>query len=152
MSALGRGLIGAAAVSTLIVPIGVDGFLFADAHMNNPAWLPHAKLHCAMSFFGAIGLGLAALMILRVRPADDRASMGIAAFCATAFWAGLIASGWWPGTSYDFLGDPANYVAPPRVWGVATNLNVVVAVVTIIMGWTGYALVARSPAQPRVPG
>lgn len=145
MSGLGRRLIGTAAVSTLVIPIGVDGFLFADAHMNNPAWLPHAKLHCAMSFFGAIGLGAAALMILRARPAEDRASMAIAAFCATAFWGGLIASGYWPGTSYDFLGDPANYVAPPRVWGLAMNLNVAAAVLTIVTGWLGYAIVARTP-------
>lgn len=147
MSSLGRRLIGAAAVSTLVIPIGVDGFLFADAHMNNPAWLPHAKLHCAMSFFGAIGLGLAALMILRSHPAEDLTSMAIAAFCATAFWAGLIASGFWPGASYDFVGDPAVYVAAPRVWGLAMNLNVVAAVATIVTGWLGYFVAARSAAR-----
>jgi hypothetical protein len=39
--------------------------------MNNPAWLPHAKLHCAMSFFAGASLGLAALAILWVRPVSD---------------------------------------------------------------------------------
>lgn len=68
---LAKWLLSAAALSTIIIPIGVDAVLLADAHMNNPAWLPHAKLHCAMSFFAGASLGLAALAILLVRPVSD---------------------------------------------------------------------------------
>jgi ABC-type uncharacterized transport system permease subunit len=72
-----KGLLSAAALSTLIIPIGVDAVLLANGHMNNPAWLPHAKLHCAMSFFAAASLGIAALAILKVRPTSDRFSTHI---------------------------------------------------------------------------
>ena len=64
---LAKGLLVAAALSTLIIPIVTDAVLLANAHMNNPAWLPHAKLHCAMSFFAAASLGLAALAVLKAR-------------------------------------------------------------------------------------
>ncbi|MEG3862307.1 hypothetical protein [Microcoleus sp. herbarium12] len=71
-SHLAKSLLTTAALSTLIIPIGVDAVLLANGHMNNPAWLPHAKLHCAMSFFAAASLGIAALAILKVRPTSDR--------------------------------------------------------------------------------
>ena len=48
---IGKALIGFAAVSSVVIPIGVDGRLLSSMHMRNPRWLPHAKLHCAMSFF-----------------------------------------------------------------------------------------------------
>lgn len=93
------------AILTIVVPIGVDGVLFAKAHMANPLWLPHAKLHCAMSFFAAISLGLSSLAVLMTRPATDRTSAVIATFLSTAFWGGLVLSGTLPGTSYGFLND-----------------------------------------------
>ena len=61
---LAKSLLTAAAISTLIIPIGVDAVILANGHMNNPAWLPHAKLHCAMSFFAAASLGGSALAML----------------------------------------------------------------------------------------
>ena len=78
---LAKWLLGTAALSIIIIPIGVDAVLLAKGHMNNPAWLPHAKLHCAMSFFAAVSLGSAALVILKVRSVSDRFSMGLAALC-----------------------------------------------------------------------
>lgn len=53
---LAKRLLVVSALSTIIIPLGVDAVLLAKGHMNNPAWLPHAKLHCAMSFFAAISL------------------------------------------------------------------------------------------------
>jgi len=140
---LGRSLIASSAWASIVVPIGVDGFLFAKAHMNNPAWLPHAKLHCAMSFFAAIFLGLASLALLKARPVSDTTCMGIATFLGTSFWVGLIAAGQWPGTAYDFKNDPTVYMAPPIVVGVPMNVNVVTAVVTVIAGWLGFYLILR---------
>jgi len=137
---LGRRLIAIAAWSSILVPIGVDGWIAASAHMANPLWLPHAKLHTAMSFFGSIGLGIGALLVLRVSRPDDQPSMAVAAFLATAFWFGLIGAGFWPGTSYDFANDPAVYIAPPVVAGIAIHLNVVAASLSIILGWAGFAL------------
>jgi len=141
---LGRILIAVAAWSSILVPIGVDGWIAADAHMRNPLWLPHAKLHTAMSFFGAIGLGMGALLVLRVSRSDDWRAMAVAAFLATAFWFGLIGAGFWPGTSYDFANDPAVYLAPPTVGGIAIYPNVVAASLSIILGWAGFALTRLS--------
>jgi hypothetical protein len=138
---LARWLLTTAAISTLTIPIGFDAVLLANAHMNNPAWLPHAKLHCAMSFFAAASLGAAALAILKVRPTTDRFSMGLAAFLSSAFWMGLIAAGFWPGTSYGFLGDPIlGSVREPKLGGISIYPNVVAALLTIAIAAVGYWL------------
>jgi hypothetical protein len=140
-----------AALSTLIIPIGVDAVLLAKGHMNNPAWLPHAKLHCAMSFFAAASLGSSALAILQVRPTSDRFSMGLAAFLSSAFWIGLIAAGFWPGTSYGFLDDPVLGNTPePVLLGIIIYPNVVAALLTIAIAITGYWL-ARQPVLAERP-
>lgn len=142
---LGRNLIIFTAVLTIVVPIGVDGLLLAKAHMANPLWLPHAKLHCAMSFFAAISLGGSGLAVLWTRPATDRASAAIAAFLSTAFWVGLVLAGAWPGTSYGFLNDP-NFtnLKPPVVFGLPVDPNVALAVLSIILGWVGFVLILRA--------
>ncbi|MBW4694218.1 MAG: hypothetical protein KME27_20940 [Lyngbya sp. HA4199-MV5] len=136
---LAKGLLVVAALSTLIIPIVTDAVFLANAHMNNPAWLPHAKLHCAMSFFAAASLGLAALAILKVRPTSDRFSMGLAAFLGSAFWIGLIASGLLPGTSYGFLNDPVlGNVSPSQFGGIPLYPNVISGLITIAIASAGY--------------
>ncbi|GBE95075.1 hypothetical protein [Nostoc cycadae] len=138
---LGKWLLRAAALSTIIVPIGVDAILLANGHMNNPAWLPHAKLHCAMSFFAAVSLGGAALAILKVRPVTDNFSMALATFLSSAFWIGLIAAGFWPGTSYGFLNDPVlGNIREPELAGITIYPNVLASVVTIAVAVAGYWL------------
>jgi hypothetical protein len=109
---LARWLLITAAISTLTIPIGVDAVLLANGHMNNPAWLPHAKLHCAMSFFAAASLGGAALAILKVRPTTDRFSMGLAAFLGSAFCFGP---------------EHPMVSSTIRFWGVFVSLNWVVS-------------------------
>ncbi|MBW4582808.1 MAG: hypothetical protein KME42_24845 [Tildeniella nuda ZEHNDER 1965/U140] len=147
---LAKGLLVAAAISTLTVPIGVDAVLLANGHMNNPAWLPHAKLHCAMSFFAAASLGSAALAILNVRPTSDRFSMGLAAFLGSAFWLGLIAAGFWPGTSYGFLNDPVlGNVQEPQIGGISIYPNVIAAIVTIAIAVVGYWLTGKEKLVER---
>lgn len=142
-------MIAVAAWATVAIPIGVDGLAFARAHMSNPLWLPHAKLHCAMSFHAAIALGTAALLLLRRRDRMDRESLFVAALCSTAFWIGLVAAGLWPGTSYSFRGDPANYVPPPTVLGFEIDLNVATAVLTVALGWIGWWVAARPGTSTR---
>jgi hypothetical protein len=138
---LAKWFLSAAALSTIIVPIGFDAILLANAHMNNPAWLPHAKLHCAMSFFAAISLGGAALAILKVRPVTDQFSMALAAFLGSAFWVGLIAAGFWPGTSYGFLNDPVfGKITEPKLGTITIYLNVVASMFTIVIAIVGYWL------------
>lgn len=137
---IGQTLIAIAALSSLLVPIGVDGALLTRMHMRNPRWLPHAKLHCAMSFFAAVSLGVGALSLLRLLPAQNLAGMALAAFLATAFWIGLVVSGWLPGTSYGFEQDPGFERKPPQLWGVTLDPNVLVAILSIALGWTGFAL------------
>lgn len=145
---LGRNLIVAAALLTIVVPIAVDGLLFAKAHMANPLWLPHAKLHCAMSFFAAISLGLSSLAVLKTRSILDRSSAAIAAFLATAFWVGLVLAGWLPETSYGFLNDPnLADINPPILLGLPLELNVVISIFSIILGWVGFALISQTFVQ-----
>jgi hypothetical protein len=149
---LAKWFLSAAALSTIIVPIGVDAVLLSNGHMNNPAWLPHAKLHCAMSFFAAVSLGGSALAILKVRPVSDHFSMGMAAFLGSAFWIGLIAAGFWPGTSYGFLNDPVlGNIREPQLGGIIIYPNVVASVITIVIAMTGYWLTTykRSIGQSR---
>ncbi len=147
---LAKGLLITAAISTLTIPIGVDAVLLANGHMNNPAWLPHAKLHCAMSFFAAASLGSAALAILKVRPTADRFSMGLAAFLSSAFWMGLIAAGFWPGTSYGFLNDPIlGNIHEPELGGIPIYPNVVAAVLTIAIAIVGYGLTGQQKSIER---
>ncbi|MCC5626245.1 hypothetical protein [Nostoc sp. CHAB 5715] len=142
---LAKWLLGTAALSTIIIPIGVDAVLLAKGHMNNPAWLPHAKLHCAMSFFAAVSLGSAALAILKVRPVSDRFSMGLAAFLGSAFWIGLIASGFWPGTSYGFLNDPVLGNTPePELGPITIYPNVAIGAIAIAIALAGYWLTSQT--------
>ncbi len=142
---LGKWLLAVAALSTIIVPIGVDAVLLRNGHMNNPAWLPHAKLHCAMSFFAAVSLGGAALAVLKARPVTDRFSMGLAAFLSSTFYIGLIAAGFWAGTSYGFVGDPVLGDFPePELGGITIYPNVVASVITIAIAITGYWLTTKA--------
>jgi hypothetical protein len=134
-------LLVASALATLIIPIVTDAVFLADAHMNNPAWLPHAKLHCAMSFFAAASLGGAALAILAVRSTSDRFSIGLAAFLSSAFWIGLIAAGFLPGTSYEFLNDPVfGKIHAPEWGGITIYPNVVTGLMVILISVIGYGL------------
>ncbi|QSJ20528.1 hypothetical protein JYQ62_18635 [Nostoc sp. UHCC 0702] len=147
---LGRKLIIVTAILTIIVPIGIDGFLLAKAHMANPLWLPHAKLHCAMSFFAAISLGVSSLAVLITRPVMDRISAAIATFLSTTFWVGLVLAGTLPGTSYGFLNDPnLTNLKPPIVFGISIELNFVTAILSIILGWFGFVLIFRGVEQHR---
>jgi hypothetical protein len=147
---LARWLLTATAISTLTIPIGVDAVVLANGHMNNPAWLPHAKLHCAMSFFAAASLGSAALAILKVRPITDRFSMGLAAFLGSAFWMGLILAGFWPGTSYGFLDDPVlGNIREPELGGIPIYPNVVAAMITIAIAMVGYGLTGQQKSMER---
>jgi hypothetical protein len=142
---LGRKLITAATILTIVVPIAVDGLLLAKGHMANPLWLPHAKLHCAMSFFAAISLGVSALAILKTYPVLDRTTAALATFLATAFWIGLVLAGLLPGTSYGFTDDPnLSNIQPPLVFGLPIEINVSIALCTILLGWFGFAMIAKA--------
>lgn len=151
---VGRALLIVAALSTLLVPIATDAVALAAAHMSNPAWLPHAKLHTAMSFFGAAALGAAALVCVLTRPVQDRFAMTMAAFLGSAFWLGLVLAGLWPGTSYGFTGDPVyGDEVPPELLGIPIYPNVAAAVLTIAAAVAGLVL-TRPPtgaARERAP-
>jgi hypothetical protein len=63
-ASLGRVLLVVVAAITVVVPVLLDGVVLAGAHTNNPAWLPHAKLHAAIALVGAIALGGGTLVCL----------------------------------------------------------------------------------------
>lgn len=146
---VGRGLIIVAAVMTVVVPFVVDMIIQVGLHMQNPAWLPHAKLHTAMSVHAAIALGVGSVALLAARwRRPEVADMAIAAFLATAFWAGLILSRLWPGTAYSILNNPTP-ADTPVILGLAIEGNVVQSLVTIAIGWLGFALAASALGQAR---
>ena len=148
---LGRGLIIAVAVVSIVVPVGVDGLLYANAHMQNPLWLPHAKLHTAMSFHAAIALGAGSLALLAARwRRPERADLAITAFLATAVWAGLGLAGLWPGTASFFAQDPAFAdMSRPVVLGLTIDPKAALAVVCVIVGWLGFVLAASGLKSTR---
>lgn len=140
---VGRVLLVVVGIATIVVPVLLDGVILASRHMNNPAWLPHAKLHTAMGFFAAIGLGVGALICLLGRPVTDRFSMATGAYLAGAFWIAVLAAGCWPGTSAFFVDDPV-YSHPlyrPEFLGMPDN--VATAVLMIVLVVIGLALVLR---------
>ena len=101
---------------------------------------------CHVIFCGCIPRS-AALAILKVRPVSDRFSMGLAAFLGSAFWLGLIAAGFWSGTSYGFLNDPVlGNVPEPELAGIVIYPNVVAAIITIAIAVVGYGLAGQAKA------
>lgn len=146
---IGRVLLVVVGIATIIVPVLLDGVIMAGAHMNDPAWLPHAKLHAAMGFFAAVGLGIGALICLLGRPVTDRFVMAVGGYLAGAFWIAVLAAGCWPGTSYFFVGDPV-YSHPlhrPEILGMPNN--VATAVLMIVLVVIGLVLVLRRRASAR---
>lgn len=137
----GRAVLVLVAVVTIVVPILLDGVILRGAHMDNPAWLPHAKLHAAMSFLAAIALGAGALPCLLARPVTDRFAMSIGAYLTCAFWLVVLGAGLWPGTSYFFVGDPVygNPLRRPETLGLPNN--VATSLLMIVLSVAGYALV-----------
>jgi hypothetical protein len=87
---------------------------------------------------------------LKVRPTTDRFSMGLAAFLGSAFWIGLIAAGFWPGTSYGFVNDPLlGSIREPEWGGISIYPNVVAAMLTIAIATTGYWLTGHQKTIER---
>jgi hypothetical protein len=135
------------AAATVVLPVLLDGVVLGDAHMQNPAWLPHAKLHTAISFLAAIALGGGALVCLLARPVTDRFTMAMGGYLAGAFWIALIAAGAWPGTSYYFAGDPVHGGNDPQVLGVPNNVATALLMIAVVV--IGLLLVLGPRRPPR---
>jgi hypothetical protein len=76
--------------------------------------------------------------------------MGLAAFLGSAFWIGLVAAGFWPGTSYGFLNDPVLGNTPePELFGITIYPNVVLSVITIAIAIAGYWLTRQAKSADR---
>jgi len=149
MIRLGRALLVVVAIATIVLPVLLDGVILSGAHMDNPAWLPHAKLHTAMAFCAGAALGIGALACLLGRPVTDRFSMTLGAYLAAAFWLSVLAAGIWPGTSYFFVGDPtyAHPLQRPETLGMPNN--VATAVLMIVLVVMGLALVLAGVGAKR---
>jgi Ca2+/H+ antiporter len=144
----GRALLVVVVVVTIVVPVLLDAVILRGAHIDNPAWLPHAKLHAAMSFLAPVALGAGSLMCLLARPVTDRFAMTIGAYLAGAFWLVVLGAGCWPGTSYFFVGDPV-YGDPlrrPETLGMPDN--VATSVLLIVLVLLGLALVLGGRGSP----
>ncbi|MGC4934448.1 hypothetical protein ACLQ3C_12275 [Gordonia sp. DT30] len=139
----GRALLVIVGVATIVIPVLLDGVIMRGAHMDNPAWLPHAKLHLAIGFFAGMALGIGALICLLVRPVTDRFTMLVGAYLAGAFWISVLAAGCWPGTSYYFVDDPvfSHPLHKPQTLGMPNN--VATAVLMLVLVAAGSVLVLR---------
>lgn len=145
----GRVLLVIVAAITVVAPVLLDGVVLAGAHMNNPAWLPHAKLHAAIALLAAVALGGGALVCLLARPVTDRFSMAMGGYLAGAFWITLVAAGTWPGTSYYFADDPVygNSIDDARTLGVPNNVATALLMIAVVT--VGLLLVLRSRRSSR---
>ena len=142
---LGRGMIIAVAVLSIVVPLLVDAIIFPSTHLQNPLWLPHAKLHAAMVIHSSVALGASSLALLVIRwRRPERAEMAIAAFLATASWASLVLARLWPDTSYFAAAEDPGFADMSRlaILGVPIEPNVILAVVCVIVGWISFALMS----------
>ena len=139
---VGRALLVIVAAVTVVAPMLLDGVVLAGAHMDNPAWLPHAKLHAAIALVTAVALGGGALVCLLARPVTDAFAMAMGGYLAGAFWIALIAAGAWPGTSYYFADDPVYGGSAAQAFGVPNN--VATALVMIALAVLGLLLVLGS--------
>jgi hypothetical protein len=110
--------------------------------MDNPAWLPHAKLHAAIAFMTAVALGGGALVCLLARPVTDAFAMAMGAYLAGAFWVALIAAGAWPGTSYYFVDDPVYGKDAAQTFGVPNNVATALVMIAAVV--VGLVLVVRA--------
>jgi hypothetical protein len=144
---LGWTLLVIVAAATVVLPVLLDGVVLGDAHMQNPAWLPHAKLHTAISFLAAIALGGGALVCLLARPVTDRFSMAMGGYLAGAFWIALIAAGAWPGTSYYFAGDPVQGGNDPQILGVPNNVATALLMIAVVVIGLLLVLGPRRPSR-----
>ena len=142
---VGRVLLVIVAAITVVGPVLLDGVVLAGAHMENPAWLPHAKLHAAIALLAAVALGGGALVCLLARPVTDAFSMAMGGYLAGAFWIALIGAGAWPDTSYYFADDPVYGKSTAQTLGVPNN--VVTALVLIAAVVVGLLLVLGSRRQ-----
>lgn len=145
----GRVLLVVVAVATIVVPVLLDAVILRGAHMDNPAWLPHAKLHAAMSFLAAVALGAGALACLLGRPVTDRFTMTVGAYLAAAFWIVVLGAGLWPGTSYFFEGDPVygNPLRRPETLGLPNNVATAVGMLALVVVGLALVLGRRRPLR-----
>lgn len=142
---IGRGLIIAAALISIVVPFAVDMLIQASLHMENPAFTPHAKLHTAMSVHAGVFLGVAAIAVLAVRWRRlERADAAIAASLAVANWVGLLLAGLWPGTAWSDTQEAVIVLGDVSLAG-----NVATSIIAIALGAVGFALVVSSLRRGR---
>ena len=142
---VGRVLLVVAAAITVVGPVLLDGVVLAGAHMDNPAWLPRAKLHAAIAFVTAVALGGGALVCLLARPVTDSFAMAMGGYLAGAFWIALIVAGAWPGTSYYFADDPVYGKDAAQTLGVPNNVATALIMIAIVV--VGLLLVFGSPRR-----
>ena len=145
----GRALLVIVAVTTIVVPFLLDAVILRGAHMANPAWLPHAKLHAAMSILAPVALGVGALICLLARPVTDRFAMTTGAYLAGAFWLVVLGAGSWPGTSYFFEGDPVygNPLRRPETLGMPDNVATAVLLIVLVLVGLGLVLGGRRSSR-----
>ena len=135
MGKLGLGLIGLAALASILVPVIVD---WNDTHLFNEDWPPHARLHDAMSFLMSMGLGAGALWLIATPWGRRGAGLALAALLSVWSWIALVAAGAMPGTAYVNAAEGA----PVAIAGMPPN--VIVSLVVIAAGLIGWALAARA--------
>lgn len=113
-------LIGFAAVTSILIPAGVD---LNATHLFNPEWPGHARLHYAMSFIMSIGLGGAALRLIWQPERRRSGLLALAVFLAVWGWVAPILGGFIPGATYGNVAEdmPCRTCFPSWLSGPGTS-------------------------------
>lgn len=135
---LGIWMIGFSLVTTVVLFLIAD--VFNAAHLFNPNWPPHAKLHNAMHAVMLLIVATVSAVALARKP-RSRASIGVAVLTAMSFWPGLILSPLIPGTSL---------YATEELRSLGFPINFVLSVVWIVLTASGWWLAARD-LPPKSP-
>ncbi len=137
---LGRFIISFVAVIWVIGTLAAD---FNATHVFNPAWLPHARFHSALSICLGVSLGLLSLWVLWTRSGDARFNLKVGTVLAGLYAVCFFPAVAVPGVSMEDPGAPV-----PHVAGLAIQL--VIALVSVPLLVLGYVLASRAETTPGV--
>jgi hypothetical protein len=131
---IGRILLSVVLVSTAVVSVAVD---WNASHIFSPDWVPHARFHDVVMLHLLCGVSLLGLWLLWRRSPEPEIGARVAALIPIIFWGAFFYTTLLvPGTSL----NASLKEAPPRILGITTYPNVVIALISVSLAALGYWL------------